>query len=783
MSATGGAATLAGGFTYSLLTQTPLTITSLNGTAGRAVALTTSGGSGTGTVTYLTITSGCTTTNISGVNYVYAADPASCVVQATKAADSTYAALTSTATIVFDFKPTTFSLSLPANQVSANFNVATTLSATSNAAGSVTFEDGTSNISQCLNIATSGNVATCSYIPTPLGSHTLSALFTPTNSTDYESATASVVISVLASSLSGLNPSDLTLLGSATSLANSSSGFTRTTADTTLTVSIPANSLPAGSTVNLYLDANSSSIQGLLGQSNYLLNSILAWNAPDGSIPTASVPISLTIANTGINKGMVVYGIVGGVSTPLGTATTNGSVTVYLTQDPMIVVAPTVPDAPTSVLASNGQNQSSVVSWLAPANNGGEPITAYAVTASGTGGQSCTTSGLSCTVTGLNNGTAYTFTVTATNIVGSSVASSQSPSITPVGPPSLVAPVTGLTAVYGVPYSIQLTAHGTATIQSYAVTTGSLPAGLSIDSNGLIGGTPTTTGSQIVVVTATDANLQTADSSPFTITVVPETMSATLSLTPTTIPSTGTAYTATITPTFSATGQTPLFSAPAADSGAVSYSVTSGTASNCNISGTSSLTLTASSAGTCFITATEAADSNYKAVTTPAVVFTFTKKIQATIVITSTSGLVNTPLTISSTLGDAPVSLTYSATGTGCSFMGSALTDTQVNTSCQIVVTNPGDNFYAPESSTATISFGQIPLSIPSGITTAQPPLMFIVQALVVARWPNQSQVSQPRLQPLRACNQTPRITSAWSVQAVVTMSRAQNHHVSWQLR
>jgi uncharacterized repeat protein (TIGR02543 family) len=721
VSATGGAATLAGGFTYSLLTQTPLTITSPNGTAGTAVALTTSGGSGTGTVTYLTITSGCTTTNISGVNYVYAADPASCVVQATKAADSTYAALTSTATIVFDFIPTTFSLSLPANQVFANFNVATTLSATSNAAGSVTFEDGTSNISQCLNIATSGNVATCSYIPTPLGSHTLSALFTPTNSTDYESATASVVISVLASSLSGLNPSDLTLLGSATSVANSSSGFTRTTADTTLTVSIPANSLPAGSTVNLYLDANSSSIQGLLGQSNYLLNSILAWNAPDGSIPTASVPISLTIANTGINKGMVVYGIVGGVSTPLGTATTNGSVTVYLTQDPMIVVAPTFPDAPTSVLASNGQNQSSIVSWLAPANNGGEPITAYAVTASGTGGQSCTTSGLSCTVTGLNNGTAYTFTVTATNIVGSSVASSQSPSITPVGPPSLVAPVTGLTAVYGVPYSIQLTAHGTATIQSYAVTTGSLPAGLSIDSNGLIGGTPTTTGSQIVVVTATDANLQTADSSPFTITVVPETMSATLSLTPTTIPSTGTAYTATITPTFSATGQTPLFSAPAADSGAVSYSVTSGTASNCNISGTSSLTLTASSAGTCFITATEAADSNYKAVTTPAVVFTFTKKIQATIVITSTSGLVNTPLTISSTLGDAPVSLTYSATGTGCSFMGSALTDTQVNTSCQIVVTNPGDNFYAPESSTATISFGQIPLSIPSGITITAP--------------------------------------------------------------
>ena len=724
VTATGGAATLSGGFTYSLLTQTPLTITSPNGTAGTAVALTTSGGSGTGAVTYLTITSGCTTTNVSGVDYVYSAHPASCVVQATKAADSTYASLSSTATIVFDFIPTTFSLSLPANQVFANFNVATILSATSNTAGSVTFKDGTSNISQCLNIATSGNIATCSYIPTPLGSHTLSAVFTPTNSTDYESATASVAINVLASSLSGLNPSDLTLLGSATSVANSSSGFTRATADTTLTVAIPANSLPAGSTVNLYLDANSSSIQGLLGQSNYLLDSILSWNAPDGSIPTASVPISLTIANTGINKGMVVYGIVGGVSTPLGTATTNGSVTVYLTQDPMIVVAPTVPDAPTSVLASNGQNQSSIVSWLAPANNGGEPITSYTVTSSQ--GDTCISATTSCTFSAANgdpllNGTTYTFTVTATNIVGTSSSSSQSPAITPVGPPSISTPSQGLVATYGVPYSLTLHASGAAQIQSFAVTTGSLPAGLSIDSSGHISGTPTTTGSHTVVVTATDANLQTADSSPFTITVVQETMSATLSLTPTTIPSTGTAYTATITPTFSATGQTANFSAPAADSGVVSYSATSGTANSCSVSGTSSLTLTASSAGTCLITATEAADSNYQAVTTTAVVVTFTKKIQTPIVITTTSGLVNTPLTISSTAGDAPVSLTYSATGAGCSFTGSALTNTQVNTSCQIVVTNPGDDFYAPESSTATISFGQIPLSIPSGITVTAP--------------------------------------------------------------
>ncbi len=101
-----------------------------------------------------------------------------------------------------------------------------------------------------------------------------------------------------------------------------------------------------------------------------------------------------------------------------------------------------VPGAPAGVTATASDGQADV-SWQAPDGNG-SPVTGYAVTAS-PGGATCTTSGTTCTVPGLTNGTSYTFTVVATNDVGSGSASAPSAPVVPaaVVPPPPSHPLTG----------------------------------------------------------------------------------------------------------------------------------------------------------------------------------------------------------------------------------------------------------------------------------------------------------------------------------------------------
>lgn len=95
------------------------------------------------------------------------------------------------------------------------------------------------------------------------------------------------------------------------------------------------------------------------------------------------------------------------------------------------IAGPTVPDAPTGAVAVAGDGSASV-SFAAPINDGGSPISSYVVVAN-PGGAMGSASTSPVVVSGLVNGDDYTFRVQAINGVGRSSLSVASNSVTPKG--------------------------------------------------------------------------------------------------------------------------------------------------------------------------------------------------------------------------------------------------------------------------------------------------------------------------------------------------------------
>ncbi|MGA9148625.1 MAG: fibronectin type III domain-containing protein, partial [Candidatus Nanopelagicales bacterium] len=154
--------------------------------------------------------------------------------------------------------------------------------------------------------------------------------------------------------------------------------------------------------------------------------------ASDGG-RTCTTGGALTCTVTGLTNGLA-YTFTVSATNEAGTSTPSAASTP--------VTPRTVPDAPSSVVAVAG-NGSATVSWRAPVSDGGATVSGYMVTASG-GGRTCSTSSaLTCEVTGLTNGTAYTFTATATNSVGRSASSEASAPVTPAMVPGSVSIVEG----------------------------------------------------------------------------------------------------------------------------------------------------------------------------------------------------------------------------------------------------------------------------------------------------------------------------------------------------
>ncbi len=138
---------------------------------------------------------------------------------------------------------------------------------------------------------------------------------------------------------------------------------------------------------------------------------------------------------TGTGSPIFVSGLINGSTYTFTVTATNaiGTSPASAASNSVTPSAPTVPGAPSAVVATAG-NASATVSFKAPAANG-SPITGYTVTSRPAGGVDVNagTTALSHSITGLSNGTAYTFTVVATNAVGPSSPSAPSNSVVPAG--------------------------------------------------------------------------------------------------------------------------------------------------------------------------------------------------------------------------------------------------------------------------------------------------------------------------------------------------------------
>jgi hypothetical protein len=153
--------------------------------------------------------------------------------------------------------------------------------------------------------------------------------------------------------------------------------------------------------------------------------------------------------------------------------------------------------------------------------------------------------------------------------------------------------------------------------------------------------------------------------------------------------------------------------------GAVGFNVKDGTAKGCSISTAQPFLLTATSYGTCVVSAIKAADTDYGAVSSPTVTMEFTALQQAPLKVTSTHGTAGTPLILHAKGGSGRGAVTFkiaNGTARGCALQKGATTALVAGSrgTCLVTAMKGSDSTHSARSSTrAAVRFVQAPIAKP----------------------------------------------------------------------
>jgi len=299
------------------------------------------------------------------------------------------------------------------------------------------------------------------------------------------------------------------------------SGGTSAPATATITVSPPTITYtpasPAAGTVGAAYSQSVTGASGGAAPYSYAVASgslpagiTLASNGTLSGTPTASGTFTFSVRATDSSTGTGPF------------SATSGTLT-------LTINAPTITYTPASPAA--GAVGVAYSRSLTGASGGTAPYT-YAI-ASGS-----LPPGITLASNGTLSGTAtaggtYNFTVTATDSSGGTgpfSTTSGSLTLTVNAPTIAVSPVSLTNPTVATAYSQNVTASGGTAPYTYAITAGSLPAGLSLSNAGAITGTPTSAGSYNFTITTTDSSTGAGPytgSRAYTITVSAPTMTLT----------------------------------------------------------------------------------------------------------------------------------------------------------------------------------------------------------------------------------------------------------------